>query len=245
MNDFYNIFRATDWRVTDTPDAARLYHVRTGEVTLTLTDGRIPLREGYTYLIPAYAYLAEKAADGALYDAVCISPNVMTEHLMPLAGCARSLAIDSAFAATLFDHTAGGTPLRAERSLALLLALFAESAHADFAVSGTNIGKFLPVFDYIDEHIKGSVALPVLADLTGSSKVYFSNLFKKTFDLSPQQYILQRKASLACQMLADASPSATSVAAALDFYDPAAFTAFFKKTIGMTPRAYRAWLLET
>ncbi len=240
MNDFYKLFRATDWHVTDAPNAARLYHVRAGQLTLTLTDGRMTLREGYIYFIPAYRFLSEAPEAGALYDTVRLSPNILTEHIFPLAGCAPELATDPAFARTLFDRMTGASPLSAEAALPLLLALFAEPARADFL--SADIGKFLPVFDYIDAHISTAVELAELARVMGVNKVYFSNLFKKTFGVSPQQYVLQRRAALACRMLADASHSATSVAAALGFYDPAAFTAFFKKSIGMTPRAYRAWL---
>ncbi len=265
MSDFYNIFRTADWSVTNArhvdagqteqapadPFAyARLYRVRGGQATVTLTDGRLTMTAGHTYLIPAYQFLSEVRAEGAAYDVVYLAPNVLTEHLLPLAGYARELTLPPAFAEHLFElvtaqsTAAGGTRLPAENALRLILSLFLDSAGQDLTLAGADVGRFLPVFDYIDRHVAGSIGLAELAALISANKVYFSNLFKKTFSLSPQQYIVQRKANAACRMLAERDLSVTEIAAALDFYDPAAFTAFFKKNVGMTPKAYRAWLEE-
>ena len=261
MSDFYNIFRATAWSIADTrhidagqaPPAptdpfavARLYHIHSGQATVTLTDGRLTMTAGHTYLIPAYQFLAEVRGDGATYDVVCLVPNLLTEHLLPLSGYARELTLPPDLTAHLFGMIvpSGGASMSAESALRLILSLFAESTNADFLLAGTDIGRFLPVFDYVDRHVEGSVGLAELAALTSASKVYFSNLFKKTFSLSPQQYVLQRKADAARRLLARGELSVTEIAAALGFYDPAAFTAFFKKNAGMTPKAFRAWVTE-
>ena len=261
MSDFYNIFCATAWPVADVghvnagevgqtpadPFAyARLYHIHSGQATVTLTDGRLTMTAGHTYLIPAYQFLAEVRGDSASYDVVCLVPNVMTEHLLPLSGYARDLTLPPDLAAHLFGMIvpSGGASMSAESALRLILSLFAESTNADFLLAGTDIGRFLPVFDYVDRHVEGSVGLAELAALTSANKVYFSNLFKKTFSLSPQQYVLQRKADAARRLLARGELSVTEIADALGFYDPAAFTAFFKKNAGTTPKAYRAWVIE-
>ena len=65
------------------------------------------------------------------------------------------------------------------------------------------------------------------------------NIFKKNFGISPQQYIQQKKLDHARLLLADPTYSIAEVARALCFYDPAAFTTFFKKHTGMTPKQFR------
>ena len=67
---------------------------------------------------------------------------------------------------------------------------------------------------------------------------YFSNLFKATFGVSVKQYIMDKKIERAKTMLIVDTPTHT-VAEALNFYDTASFSNYFKKKTGLTPKEFR------
>ena len=246
MMDFYNIFRTVDWRVSsaDAPHV-RIYLLHSGSATLPLTDGLLSMQAGHAYLLPAHLLLSEARGTDAVYDVIRFVPNVLTEHLLPLAGCAREIPLSPTIAplaeACISPCDTAGARLRAESAIGLLLAAFLETASPDLLAPDRDLGRFLPVFSHIDAHISDTLTLEELAAQADTGKVYFSNLFKKTFSVSPQQYVGQRRANASCRLLACTDRSVTEIADALGFYDPAAFTAFIKKNVGMTPKAYREW----
>ncbi len=237
----------------------RIYYVQKGEAEITLTTGRQVLREGHLYFIPSFQILSGDCAESMGHYFIHLIPDVFTDHFFSLLAFDKELSLDAATAEYLFrnvmeNHAAGTTyeKIVADSSLRLILSYFFRSTsrreHADSLTEGEeltaghDLSKFIKVFDYIDKHIDEAISLSDLAGLMFMNKVYFSNLFKKTFGVSPQQYIQQRKLDRARQLLADRTLPIASIAADLHFYDPAAFTAFFKKNTGMTPKEFRAGL---
>ena len=71
----------------------------------------------------------------------------------------------------------------------LLLAPF----FSDVATDRYELVKFEAVLKYIDEHYKESIRLEELASLMHVSTMYFSNRFKEVFNVSPKQYILNKR----------------------------------------------------
>ena len=97
--DFYNVFQAVDWRVSpaDAPHA-RIYLLRGGSATIPLTDGLLSMQAGHAYLLPAHLILSEARGTDAVYDLIRLAPNVLTEHLVLLAGCAREIPLSPTIA---------------------------------------------------------------------------------------------------------------------------------------------------
>ncbi len=269
MNDFYNLFQSTRFSIVEADYAdvgrdwhafvasfeyVRIYYIRSGEAELTLTTGRQVLREGHLYFIPSFQILSGDCAEQLGHYFIHLIPDVFTDHFFSLLAFEKELPLDPAVADYLFrnvmtHHAATSTHAKivADNSLRLILSYFFRASDRE-ADTGTGVGtghdlsKFIKVFDYIDKHIGEAISLSDLANLMFMNKVYFSNLFKKTFGVSPQQYIQQRKLDRARQLLADHTLPIASIAADLHFYDPAAFTSFFKKNTGMTPKEFRARL---
>ncbi len=269
MNDFYNLFQSTrfsiveadyadvgkDWHaVVASFEYVRIYYIRSGEAEITLTTGRQVLREGHLYFIPSFQILSGDCPDHMGHYFIHLIPDVFTDHFFSLLAFDKELPLEPAVADYLFrnvmDNLAATTTyakIVADNSLRLILSYFFRGASAeneadDDLTTGHDLSKFIKVFDHIDKHIGEAISLSDLAGLMFMNKVYFSNLFKKTFGVSPQQYIQQRKLDRARQLLADHTLPIATIAAELNFYDPAAFTAFFKKNTGMTPKAFRASL---
>ena len=101
--------------------------------------------------------------------------------------------------------------------------------------------RFTKVFEYIDSHINEKIHIKDLSALVYMDDAYFSNLFKKTFGVSLQKYILEKKTDKARYLLST-DMTIADIANALDFYDAASFTNFFKKQTNLTPKDFRKQL---
>ncbi len=262
MNDFYNLFQSTHFSIVEADYAdvgpnwhaymasfqyVRIYYIRKGEAEIVLTTGRQRLREGHLYFIPSFQILSGDCPDRMGHYFIHLIPDVFTDHFFSLLAFKKELPLDPEVANYLFrniieHHAATDTysEIVADNSLRLLLSYFFRGAEE--VPAEHDLARFIEVFDYIDKHIGEAISLSDLAGLMFMNKVYFSNLFKKTFGVSPQQYIQQRKLDRARRLLADRSLPIASIASDLHFYDPAAFTSFFKKNTGMTPKEFRAGL---
>ncbi len=271
MNDFYNLFQSARFSIVEAyyanvdatwhaivPDFqyVRVYYIREGEAEVTLTTGKQILREGYLYFIPSFQILSGDCPERMGHYFIHLIPDVFTEHFFSLLAFEKEVPLsrdvaDYLFNNVLYNYTAETTHAKiiTNNSLRLILSYFfrnagdvSGAAAGDSIGAGHDLSKFIGVFDYIDKHIGEPIQLSDLANLMFMNKVYFSNLFKKTFGISPQQYIQQKKLDRARMLLSDHTLSIAGIASELHFYDPAAFTAFFKKHTGMTPKEFRATL---
>ncbi len=96
------------------------------------------------------------------------------------------------------------------------------------------------VQSYMLEHIDQSLTLDMLAASANMSKYHFSNRYKQLTGYSPIKHFLNMKMEHACYLLDSSDLSVTAIAAALGYEDPLYFSRLFRKTIGRSPRAYRA-----
>lgn len=96
------------------------------------------------------------------------------------------------------------------------------------------------VDSYILDNIESTLSLDELASKCQMSPGYFCRLFKSRTGATPHQYILSKRVEKACNMLKNSSPSICEVAYSSGFSSQSHMTAIFKKTIGFTPKSYRA-----
>ena len=92
---------------------------------------------------------------------------------------------------------------------------------------------------YIACHIMDNIKLYEIAEHFYVSEEHLIRLFKKSYHVTPHQYILQSKLRLAMIMLRTTNDSIEEISARLNFSDPRHFSAQFKKHIGIRPFAYR------
>ena len=94
--------------------------------------------------------------------------------------------------------------------------------------------------NYIDAHISEKIAVSEIADYIGMSLPYFSTLFKKTYGLPPNQYILKEKIELAKKLLLlSVDTNIPNVAIQLSFTDVPHFSKTFSQYVGMPPSEFR------
>ncbi len=90
---------------------------------------------------------------------------------------------------------------------------------------------------YIDKNLHSKIKLTQLAEASGLSKDYLSQLFKKTTGVTVSDYIKKRRLSASKQLL-DSGISISETAYRLGFCSESYFISCFKKEYGMTVREY-------
>ncbi|MDP4098355.1 AraC family transcriptional regulator [Paenibacillus sp. P96] len=93
--------------------------------------------------------------------------------------------------------------------------------------------------EFLHAHYNEQISIGQLAALLGLDRKYVSALFKKELGLPPQQYLLQYRMKRACEMLREGDYTVSEVAYAVGYQDIPLFSKMFKKTIGLSPKAYQ------
>ncbi len=93
--------------------------------------------------------------------------------------------------------------------------------------------------DYISRYLHDAITISHLAEATGISRNYLSELFKKEVGISLREHILNAKVEEAKGLLAFSGESIMDICTCLNFSDQSYFTKVFRKYAGVTPGQYR------
>jgi len=89
-----------------------------------------------------------------------------------------------------------------------------------------------------------SLDVPALARRAHVSTAHFSRCFKETFGETPHQYLQTRRLERAQELLRLTELTVSEVCLAVGYTSLGSFSATFKRTIGMTPSAWREHVRE-
>ncbi|MBQ8684334.1 MAG: helix-turn-helix transcriptional regulator [Clostridia bacterium] len=92
---------------------------------------------------------------------------------------------------------------------------------------------------YLDQKIYEKVTLDELADIFFISKTRLISLFRNCFGVSPYQYLISQRITMACTLLKNSNLSVKEISEMLQFADSHYFSSFFKSRIGCSPSEYR------
>lgn len=95
------------------------------------------------------------------------------------------------------------------------------------------------VISYIHRHYAEDLRIDVLARLVHLSPSQFQRLFRKIYNVTPHQLLLQVRMRAACELLKDPNRDITQVAFDVGFNSSAFFSAQFKRYVGESPSSYR------
>jgi len=95
------------------------------------------------------------------------------------------------------------------------------------------------VINYISLNYWKKITVDNLAEICGINRSHLSRIFKQKTGISLQQYILQYKMDIACQLLNTTSLSITEIAQSVGYSDPFAFSKIFKKYKYIAPNEWR------
>jgi AraC-like DNA-binding protein len=92
---------------------------------------------------------------------------------------------------------------------------------------------------YIDDHLDQPLRVPDLAARASLSPFQFDQRLRVLFGLSAGQYLSWRRIGRACDRLRHGEAPLSELALECGYADQAAFTRQFRKSVGLTPGAYR------
>jgi AraC-like DNA-binding protein len=95
------------------------------------------------------------------------------------------------------------------------------------------------VIDYIHTHLDRDLSLNELAKVINISPTYFASLFKQTLEISPHQYVIQRRVERAKTMLSKTDLAIADIALQVGFSSHSHLTQQLKRLTGMTPKQIR------
>jgi len=130
--------------------------------------------------------------------------------------------------------------LRAQAMLLQIAAMvFDGPAEADAGRRSLQTQRFVPVLQYIENHLHQRMTVAELAACVGLEATYFSSLFAATFRESPYRFVLRRRVLRVQQWLLTTEHTLEWMAERLAFADAFHLSRVFKRTIGMSPTEYR------
>lgn len=99
--------------------------------------------------------------------------------------------------------------------------------------------------NYIKENFKDcNMNVESLADIAGYTSYYFSKIFKDITGLAVIDYIRQVRISTAKELLCIDEVKISDISGIIGFSNPSYFYSIFKKDVGLTPSAYKEYILS-
>jgi AraC family transcriptional regulator len=95
------------------------------------------------------------------------------------------------------------------------------------------------VTTFMRDNLKRHVGLDELATLVGLSRFHFCTAFRHSTGQTPHAWLTEQRMRCARELLVHSRLSITEVALAVGYETPSAFTASFRRNVGVTPSAFR------
>ncbi|WP_379159479.1 AraC family transcriptional regulator [Paenibacillus sp. sgz5001063] len=95
------------------------------------------------------------------------------------------------------------------------------------------------ITEWLDEHYKEPFSLEALANKMHLSPYHISHVFKQFAGITLSEYLMQRRVSEACILLANTAKSVQEIAIEVGSFSPSYFSQMFKKNKGISPEKYR------
>lgn len=92
---------------------------------------------------------------------------------------------------------------------------------------------------YIDSNIYSDISLDLMAEHFGITKMHIIRVFKRKFGITPMQYLIDKKISVAKSLLCGTVMPIKEIASLLRYSNTQHFSSSFKTATGITPNKYR------
>ena len=99
--------------------------------------------------------------------------------------------------------------------------------------------KIVPAVVYLRKHFEENISIEDLAERCGYKPARFRAVFKLQSGLTPSEYRNKLRMEKACELLSQRNLEIGAIAEMVGFRDVFYFSKCFKKTMGVTPSAYR------
>lgn len=93
--------------------------------------------------------------------------------------------------------------------------------------------------EYIEHNYIEDIKITDIANFIGVNRSYLFTVFKKSLNISPQEFLLNYRMEKAYVLLNNDKLSISDIARSVGYRDPLNFSKMFKKINGVSPKAYR------
>ncbi|PWV99392.1 AraC family L-rhamnose operon transcriptional activator RhaR [Paenibacillus cellulosilyticus] len=105
--------------------------------------------------------------------------------------------------------------------------------------SSEDTANFLQVIDYVEQNYDTAVTLAELSRISGWSERHLQRLFTQYTDQTFGSYLQNVRIQRSCEMLRNSSLKVSFIAEQVGYRSIDSFNQAFKKTVGLTPTAFR------
>lgn len=206
-------------------------HFRRGDLHAAGHDPRRPLR------VVAFHYTAR------LFDSLTMPQALGFPHAFDLR---NDRVADALFREACREYA--GRPLghaRGLEALATRLLLHLVRAHgAEMSAPGQrpgigDLGRLLPALDEMQRQYAAPLAVASYARLASLSEPQFRRVFARAMGVSPVRHLARLRMERACWLLRHTSQTVEAIADEVGYAEAAFFARMFRRTMGVTPGAYR------
>ncbi|MBR2466880.1 MAG: helix-turn-helix transcriptional regulator [Clostridia bacterium] len=219
----------------------RLYLPMSGSGKLTLSHAEIELKPGNLYFLPAFSVMKSSIETEIDKYYIHFRSSLTILEMYGYLSRRYSVAADESTVALVdtvlknYTDRSVSASMKVAGAMSILLSDFLDGIGA----SEANMPKFQSVLDYIDGHYTENIKLDTLAEIMNISTMYFSNAFKSTFNISPKQYILNKRLAKSQQLLIESELSIKDIAYAVGFENENYFSEFFSSKMGISALKFR------
>ena len=93
--------------------------------------------------------------------------------------------------------------------------------------------------NYMDANVYSDLSLDVIGDEFGITRTHVIRVFKKEFNLTPIQYLIEKRIDIAKTLLTNTVMSLIEISDLLRYANPQHFSSTFRSIVGTTPGKYR------
>lgn len=119
-----------------------------------------------------------------------------------------------------------------------IIALMEERNEQPYLTNATKL-KIASAHSYISEHFTEEINIPELAENIGITTKHFRTLFKKSYGMPPNQYIIALRLNMAVSLIAQGNLSIGEISALCGFSDVYYFSRLFKKHFSKSPKTFK------
>ena len=219
----------------------RLYYPLSGRASVLMKNGELELVPGNIYFLPAFSILSSHITGEMVKYYVHFQVDSKIFEMYQYISNTFSIKADSlteGLFQTLVDSYADSSlsaRLRVQGAMNLIMSGFVDNKK----ISKINLHRFSPVLEYIDENYKQNIPLSVLAGIMNISTMYFSNSFKSVFNISPKQYILNKRLTEGQRLLLETDMSVKEIAYEVGFENENYFSEYFSSKVGISALKFR------